>query len=238
MLLTRESDAQSVSGGDLFCSWSAWPRRRRSTSRLVSAGDRLPARSSTRSKTRGSAPHFASVWDAAEPRAQLNLAVRFVDQYPRSILLREAYELAARASVTTGDLPAGLDWAKRSLRLMPENPFLLVMIADIAARHGDLDLAVTSARDALGYLEHAEAPSPITPADWPQARARLRAAALYVVGRVAASRGRVQGSGTGSDGLSDAESRRHRSAVYDRRRPDGRPRRRGCRARLRAGSAG
>ena len=31
---------------------------------------------------------------------------------------------------------------KRSLRLMPENPFLLVMIADIAAKQGDLDLAV------------------------------------------------------------------------------------------------
>ena len=131
---------------------------------------------------------FRTVWDAAEPRAQLNLAARFVDQYPRSILLREAYELAARASVATGDLPAGLDWAKRSLRLMPENPFLLVMVADTSVRSGDPDLAVTSARDALGYLEHAEAPSPITPSDWPQARARLRAAALYVVGRVAASR--------------------------------------------------
>ena len=92
---------------------------------------------------------FRQVWDAAEPRTQLDLATRFVERYPRSILLREAYELAARACVATGDLASGLQWARRALRLMPENPFLLVMIADIAAKQGDLDLAVTSARDAM-----------------------------------------------------------------------------------------
>lgn len=131
---------------------------------------------------------FRQVWDAAEPRTQLGLATRFIEQYPRSILLREAYELAARASVESGDRAAGLDWARRSLRLMPENPFLLVMVADTAAKEGDLDLAVTSARDALQYLEGAQAPSPITPEQWPQSRARLRATALFVVGRVAAAR--------------------------------------------------
>ena len=41
---------------------------------------------------------FRELWDAA-PRSQMDLAVRFVDQYPRSIVLREAYELAARAFV-------------------------------------------------------------------------------------------------------------------------------------------
>jgi len=135
---------------------------------------------------------FRQVWDAVEPRTQLGLATGFVDQYPRSILLREAYELAARASVASGDRAAGLAWAMRSLRLMPENPFLLVMVADTAAKDGDLDLAVTSARDALQYLEGAQAPSPITPEQWPQSRARLRATALFVVGRVAAARGQYK----------------------------------------------
>jgi len=131
---------------------------------------------------------FRGVWDAAQPRIQRELAVGFIEQYPQSILLREAYELAARASLATGDLGAGLDWAKRSLRLMPENPFLLVMTADTAAKLGDLDLAIASARDALRYLEHAQAPSPISPQQWPHDRARMRATALFVIGRVAAVR--------------------------------------------------
>src|SRR5688572_29389329 len=130
---------------------------------------------------------FRELWDA-NARARITLAARFVDQYPRSILLREAYELAARAHIAEGNLNAGLDWAARALRLLPENPFLLVMIADVAAKQRDLDRAYTSAADALRYLAHAEPPVSIPRARWPQARANLRATALFVQGRVAATR--------------------------------------------------
>ncbi len=130
---------------------------------------------------------FRALWDAA-PGAQIALAARFVEEYPRSILLRETYEVAARAHVAGGDLAQGLAWARRSLRLLPENPFLLVMVADIAAKQGEIDLAATSARDALRYLEHAEAPAQLSGPRWPQMRDQLRATALFVEGRVAAIR--------------------------------------------------
>lgn len=130
---------------------------------------------------------FRRLWDA-DPRAQIRLAAAFVDEYPRSILLREAYELAARAHVGEGNLGAGLDWAARALRLLPENPFLLVMVADVAAKHGDLERAHVSATDALRYLAHAEPPTTIGRERWPQVRANLRATALFVQGRVAAKR--------------------------------------------------
>ena len=42
---------------------------------------------------------FHEVWDATDPRKQRDLAIRFVDRYPRSIVLKDAYELAARASL-------------------------------------------------------------------------------------------------------------------------------------------
>ena len=84
---------------------------------------------------------FRELWNAA-PRAQIDLATRYVEQYPRSIVLREAYELAARAYIAEGDLARGLTWAQRALRLMPENPFLLVAVADTAAKQRDMDLAV------------------------------------------------------------------------------------------------
>jgi predicted CXXCH cytochrome family protein len=130
---------------------------------------------------------FRELWDAAS-RSQMDLAVRFVEQYPRSIVLREAYELAARAFVEQGDLAQGLTWAQRALRLMPENPSLLVMAGDIAAKQGDLELAAASARDALRYLEHAEAPSSLSPQQWTALRDGMRATALFVQGRVAAVR--------------------------------------------------
>jgi tetratricopeptide (TPR) repeat protein len=134
---------------------------------------------------------FRELWSAA-PRAQIDLATRYVEQYPRSIVLREAYELAARACIAEGDLARGLTWAQRALRLMPENPFLLVAVADTAAKQRDMDLAVTSARDALRYLEHAERPSHFSQQAWPRVRDGLRATALFVQGRVAAVRGQYK----------------------------------------------
>ncbi len=132
---------------------------------------------------------FRGAWDADQPRTKRDLADAFVERYPRSIVLREAYELAARASAELGDHPAALDRARHSLRLLPENPFLLVMVADIAAKQSALDLADQSARDALRYLTNADTPSPLTPAAWPRVRDELRATAYFVLGRVAATRG-------------------------------------------------
>ncbi len=132
---------------------------------------------------------FRAVWDAKEPRTKRDRADAFVERFPRSIVLREAYELAARASADLGDHLTALDRARRSLRLLPENPLLLVMTADLAAKQSQLDLADESARDALRHLANADTPSPLTSAEWPRVREELRATAYFVLGRVAATRG-------------------------------------------------
>lgn len=133
---------------------------------------------------------FRSAWQAGEPQKQRDLGIHFIEQYPRSLVLREAYELVARACFALGDDAGSLDWASRSLRLMPENPILLVMVADAAARLGRLDLAETSARDAVSYLADADAPVTIPTERWPRVRDDLRARSQYVLGRVSALRER------------------------------------------------
>ena len=135
---------------------------------------------------------FREVWKTSEPSQQRDLAIRFVQQYSRSTLLKEVYELAARASVGAGDLAGGVEWAKRCLRLMPENPSLLVMVADVAAKQHEPELAETSARDAIRYLTHAEAPSAMPPEQWTAIRNELRGTATGVLGRVAALRGQYK----------------------------------------------
>ena len=149
------------------CCSSRSRRRRKSTSPSGWAGAPRPRRSSRRSTTRASDRRSASCGTRRRARRSIS-PIRYVEQYPRSIVLREAYELAARAYIAEGDLARGLTWAQRALRLMPENPFLLVAVADTAAKQRDLDLAVTSARDALRYLEHAERPSHFSPQAWPR----------------------------------------------------------------------
>jgi hypothetical protein len=77
-------------------------------------------------------------------------------------------------------------WSGASaLRLLPENPFLLTMMADLAARHGQHQLAETSGRQALRYLARALAPAAISPDAWPQLRDGLRNLADFALGRTA-----------------------------------------------------
>ena len=118
------------------------------------------------------------------------MALTFIERYPRSALLKEAYEIAARACVALGDEASGLEWAKRSLRLLPENPFLLSMAANLAVKQGQYQWAEASARDALSYLDRAAAPASISTAAWPRVRADLRETAYFVLGQAAAALGK------------------------------------------------
>jgi len=133
---------------------------------------------------------FKELWDTADPQQGRQRAIDFVARYPRSVVLRETYEQAARASAMLGDDEAAIEWGKRALRLLPENPLLLTMIADLAARHGQHELAETSGRQALRYLERALPPAAISPAAWPQVRDGLRNLADFALGRTAEEQGR------------------------------------------------
>jgi len=134
---------------------------------------------------------FKELGDTEDPQQARQRAVAFVERYPRSVVLRETYEVAARASAAMGDNDSALDWGKRSLRLLPENPFLLAMIADLAARQGQHQLAETSARNALRYLEGALPPAAISPDAWPQIRDDLRNQAYFALGVTATEEGKT-----------------------------------------------
>jgi predicted CXXCH cytochrome family protein len=132
---------------------------------------------------------FKELRDTEDPRQSRQRAADFVERYPRSVVLREAYEQAARASAAMGDDNGAIEWGKRALRLLPENPLLLTMMADLAARHGQHQLAETSGRQALRYLERALAPAGISPAAWPPVRNGLRDLAEFALGRTAEEEG-------------------------------------------------
>lgn len=128
---------------------------------------------------------FLRVWGTTDPSAQRTLAVRFVTEYPRSTLLREAYEIAARASLGAGDGEGALEWGKRALRLLPENVALLVVVADLAAKQREPALAARSARSVLRLLGTALPPPTLTRKQWERMRTDFRATAHAVLGRIA-----------------------------------------------------
>jgi predicted CXXCH cytochrome family protein len=116
-------------------------------------------------------------------------AEEFLQHYPRSAFLSQAYEVAAKASIDLGDNKAALEFGRESLRLLPENPLLLVPIADVETREGDLSAATEDARMALDCLDRF-LPSPVfSEKEWRSLEKQLRATSYYILSKAATQQG-------------------------------------------------
>jgi predicted CXXCH cytochrome family protein len=158
---------------------------------------------------------FAEVVNASDPRRRKELAEAFLKAYPASWVLEPVYEVAAKANIAIGDFPAALDYGARSLRLLPENPFLLVALADVETRMGQFDAAARRAESALWYLDRFDRPSSIEAPAWPQVKAQMQSQAYYSVGRAAAADALAPGSVVRQQRLADAEKALQESLRLD-----------------------
>ena len=95
---------------------------------------------------------------------------RSVTQYPRSLAVARGLRDRGAGQPEGGDGAGALDWGERALRLLPENVPLLVMVADIAAKQREPELAERSARAAIRLLETAGGAPTATTEQWTQMR--------------------------------------------------------------------
>jgi hypothetical protein len=126
---------------------------------------------------------FLALFKLSQPDEMLRDAKLFLDRFPQSAFLAQAYEVAARASFDLQDYQPGLGYAENSLALLPENVLLLVPVADIEAREHRDDAAIRHARDALETLDRFGPPASIAKPDWPELKKKLAATANFVLGR-------------------------------------------------------
>ncbi len=132
---------------------------------------------------------FMDVYNAHEPAPRHALAMKFIEMYPQSWMLAQTYDLAARSSIDLGDYQAALAEARFSLRLLPENPMLLVLVANVEAQNKLLADVRESARTALDFLDEFERPGSMTEQQWKQIRPQLKASAYFALGRAYALEG-------------------------------------------------
>ena len=126
---------------------------------------------------------FVTLFDAKDPMKLRALARSFLDRYPKSAFLAPVAEKAARSSFDLGDLRSGLEYAHLSLALFPENPLLLVAVADVQARLQQNESAISSARGALEYFDRFGRPATISVREWQILKQRKQATAWFVIGR-------------------------------------------------------
>jgi hypothetical protein len=94
----------------------------------------------------------------------------FLSRFPQSSFLAQAYEVAARASFGLQKYEPDLDYARPSLSLLPENPLLLVPIADVEAHRHLNEVAIAHAEEALHELDIFTGPSSVREEEWPDVK--------------------------------------------------------------------
>jgi predicted CXXCH cytochrome family protein len=150
---------------------------------IVTSASRSPTTIADDIKDPAERSAFVNLSRTTDPQKILAQARSFLLKYPRSEFLAPVADAAARSSFDLGDLKSGLDYAHFSLLLLPENPLLLVAVADVQAALQQNEAAIASARDALDYLDRFDRPVKIPERDWPDTKRTQQATAWFVIGR-------------------------------------------------------
>jgi predicted CXXCH cytochrome family protein len=128
---------------------------------------------------------FLAILHTQDPTSRNQLAAAFVKTYPQSWLLPQAYDALARSAIDLGNYDQALSDGRFSLRLLRENPSLLILVANVEAQKGDLKAASADASDALEYLDQIQRPPNLTQTDWNALRPQLKASAYFARARAA-----------------------------------------------------
>jgi predicted CXXCH cytochrome family protein len=154
---------------------------------VVSAQNRKPATILDEIDNPAERQEFQALYQTTDARERLKLAEAFLSAYPESWVLAEGYEIAAKASIELEDATQALEHASASLKLLPENPLLLVSVADVQAQRGLAPQAEQSSRAALDALDRFARPASIAEPAWPGIERQLRASCYFALGRAVVS---------------------------------------------------
>ena len=131
---------------------------------------------------------FVTVLNSREPAARYKLANDFLTAYPQSWLLPQAYDVVARSAIDLAKYDDAVAAGRFSLRLLPENPSLLILLANVEAQQNSFNQAVQYADDALEYLDEIERPPNMNQSEWNVLKPQLKASAYFAKGRAETSR--------------------------------------------------
>ena len=158
---------------------------------------------------------FVELFEKRNPEQRRKVAENFLAQFPQSAFLSQAYEIAAKAAIDLGDNKAALEFGGEALKLHPENPLLLVPLADIQVKEGLLAEAAQNASLALDCLDRFIGPSLFSAKEWTTLARQLRATSLDILAEAALKQGVKTSGGEQAAKLEEAEEFANKSWRVD-----------------------
>ena len=110
----------------------------------------------------------AKLLETHEAKERANLSEQFLGTFPRSWLLAQVHEIAAKAFIDLGDFDRAVHYGRESLKLLPENPLLMVPLANTEVLQSHLKEARIHARQALIFLDGFSPPLSVSNTQWPE----------------------------------------------------------------------
>jgi predicted CXXCH cytochrome family protein len=154
---------------------------------LISSGDRKPFTFLDQIEDVQERQAFQALHRTRDAGKRKLAADRFLESYPQSWLLPFVHEIAGKSRIDLGDRQGAIAHARKSLRLYPENPLLLLPLANIHLERQEFREAATNAREAISMIERFDRPATIEPRDWRKLRVDLLFTAHSTAGRAALS---------------------------------------------------
>lgn len=162
---------------------AAFPSAAQDIDTLVTATNRSPSTVADQIADPAERSAFLVLYRKQDPDTMLRAAKSFLQSFPQSAFLAQAFEVAADSSFDLTQYAAGLEYARQSLIYLPENPQLLVAVADVQARQHLNDEAAANGRAALELLNRFGRPGAVKENEWPAMKRGLQASANFAVGR-------------------------------------------------------
>ncbi len=128
---------------------------------------------------------FSIAYQTQDPMARAALLERYAATFPDSQYANQALGMVVAAYQQANNVPKMIDAARKALAANPENPGILILLADHWSEQGQaLDAAEQDARKAIEILSSMSRPEGITDEQWAQQKSLQTGLAWSAIGQV------------------------------------------------------
>jgi len=127
---------------------------------------------------------FSIAYQTQDPMARAALLERYAATFPDSQYANQALSMVVAAYQQANNVPKMIDASRKALAANPENPGILILLADHWSEQGqELDAAEQNARKAIEILSTMPRPEGITDEQWAQQKSLQTGLAWSAIGQ-------------------------------------------------------